>query len=391
MKLPILAAALLAGAALAQAQVPGLINYQGRLTTPSGAPASGTRNFSLSIFDAETGGTLLYTEAVGPVTLDATGVYSFQFGSAGSSNSQVVETLATTDGTASSFQKVLANTGVVAGSLSVTDGTYTWSQSAGSSNEDDFGVAYSSSLRRVTVSYFSAPPAAGKPITATYRYATSGISGAISTGSQHWMALSIDGVPQAGRQRVLAVPFAMRAAHASKAVEAERLTQKPITWRPESISGQITGINGDRRAMTDTLPLKVPYMGPSTSGYPAPNFYNIYGKSVIPSKVRKLVSVHCTGTIGKLRESLVILSVSVTRYDPTSGSIEEVVSIRETEQGQTSDLIYKARDIEIGKTVNIELDEKSIYTVNIGITTYGIQSSGPPSSEMKDVRLVVVE
>jgi len=193
MKLQILAAAFLAVASFAHAQVPGLINYQGRLTTPSGAPATGTRNFSLSLFDAETGGTLLYNEAVGPVTLDATGVYSFQFGSAGTSNTQVVETLATTDGTASSFQKVLANTGVVPGSLSVTDGTYTWSQSAGSSNEDDFGVAYSSNLRRVTVSYFSAPPAAGKPITATYRYGTSGISGAISAGSQHWMALSIDG------------------------------------------------------------------------------------------------------------------------------------------------------------------------------------------------------
>jgi hypothetical protein len=229
MKLPILAAALLAGAALAHAQVPGLINYQGRLTTPSGAPASGTRNFSLSIFDAETGGTLLYTEAVGPVTLDATGVYSFHFGSAGTSNTQVMETLATTDGTASSFQKILANTGVVAGSLSITDGTYTWSQSAGSSNEDDFGVAYSSSLRRVTVSYFSAPPAAGKPITATYRYGTNGIAGAISAGSQHWMALSIDGVVQAERQRVLAVPFAMQAGFAAMAGDVVR---KSKTWRP---------------------------------------------------------------------------------------------------------------------------------------------------------------
>jgi hypothetical protein len=194
-----------AGAAFAQ--VPNLINYQGRLTDANGAAVTGTKNFSISIFDAATGGNLLYTETIGAVTLDANGVYSFQFGGTGTSNTRVTETVASTSGTATTFQKVLANSPVVAGSVSVSDGTYTWSQSAGSSNEDDFGVAYSTSLRRVTANYYNGAPAAGRTITATYRYGTSGITGALSSGAEHWIAVSLDSVTQGVRQRVLAVPF----------------------------------------------------------------------------------------------------------------------------------------------------------------------------------------
>lgn len=193
------------------AQVPSLINYQGRLTDANGDPVTGSKNFSISIYDAATGGNLLYTETIGAVTLDANGIYSFQFGGTGTSNTQVTETVASTDGTATTFQKVLANSPVVTGSVSVSDGTYTWSQSAGSSNEDDFGVAFSTSLRRVTVNYYSGAPAAGTTITATYRYGTSGITGALSTGVEHWMAVSVDGTAQATRQKVLAVPFALQA------------------------------------------------------------------------------------------------------------------------------------------------------------------------------------
>jgi hypothetical protein len=202
---------------LASAQVPGLINYQGRLTDAIGAPVTGSKSFSLNIYDAATGGNLLYTESIGAVTLDANGIYSFQFGSGGTSNTQVSETVATTNGTSTTFQKVLGNSPVVAGSVSVTDGTYTWSQSAGSSNEDDFGAAYSTSLRRITANYYNGAPAADKTITATYRYGTSGITDALRSGPQQWMAVSVDGVVQGARQRILTVPYAVSSAVANRA------------------------------------------------------------------------------------------------------------------------------------------------------------------------------
>ena len=204
----------------AHAQVPSLINYQGRLSDANGAPVTGSKNFVIRLYDAQTGGTLLYTEDLGSISLGTNGIYSFQFGSAGSSNALTSETVATTNGTATTFQKVLSSSPVVAGSVSVSDGTYTWSEAAGSSDEQAFGVSYASSLRRVTVNYYSAPPASGRNITATYRSVTTGISGALAGVGEHWMELSVDGTIQGTRQRVLAVPFALRSGVAQMADSA---------------------------------------------------------------------------------------------------------------------------------------------------------------------------
>jgi len=206
----------------AHAQVPSLINYQGRLSDANGAPVTGSKNFVIRLYDAQTGGTLLYTENLGSVSLGTNGIYSFQFGSAGSSNALTSETVATTNGTATTFQKVLSSSPVVAGSVSVSDGTYTWSEAAGSSDEENFGVSYASSLRRVTVNYYSAPPASGRNITATYRAVTTGISGALTGVGEHWMELSVDGTTQGARQRVLAVPFAFYSNFSSVAERANQ-------------------------------------------------------------------------------------------------------------------------------------------------------------------------
>ena len=77
------------------AEVPSLINYQGRLVTADGAAQSGQKSFLLEVFDAASGGSLLYREDVGSITLGDGGVYSFQFGATGTSNTQVTETIGT--------------------------------------------------------------------------------------------------------------------------------------------------------------------------------------------------------------------------------------------------------------------------------------------------------
>jgi hypothetical protein len=285
MKTPILAfLCALSTAFLASGQVPSLINYQGRLTDANGAAVTGSKNFSIDIFDAATGGNLLYSETIGAVTLDSNGVYSFHFGSAGTSNKQVTETIGTTAGTTLVYSKALANSSVVNNSITVTDGTNSWSQSVGNPGAGatatantivgfvigatitnggsgytsaptvtisgngtgaaatatltdgvvtginvtsagsgyttgatitiappviPFRVEYSSGT--ITATYASAPTA-GQTIAATYRYGTGGIADALGNASEHWMAITVDGVTQGTRQRVLAVPFAQRAA-----------------------------------------------------------------------------------------------------------------------------------------------------------------------------------
>jgi hypothetical protein len=271
----------IATALISTAEVPSLINYQGRLTNANGDPVTGSKNFAISIYDAVTGGTLLYTETIGAVTLDDNGVYSFQFGGSGTSNTLVTETVATSDGAATTFQKVLDNSPVVANSVSVTDGTYTWSQTAGSSNEDQFGVAYSTSLRRVTANYYNGAPAIGRTITTTYRYGTSGITGALSNGSEHWMAISVDGTTQGTRQRVLAVPFASKAALADVALLAENVLPR------SDVENMIVGFE----QLTPNLPHFTYLNG---YGYPG---YSTYGNGMISKispSIQKIESISWT-------------------------------------------------------------------------------------------------
>jgi hypothetical protein len=236
-------------AAMPAMAVPSGINYQGALTDDQGNPVTGTREMSIKLYDAATDGTLLYSEDIGTVDV-SDGVFSFEFGTSGTSNAQQTDTVAITDGTATTFQKVLSASEVVAGSVSVSDGTYTWSQSGGSSNEDNFGVAYSTTLRRMTVTYFNGAPAARRTITATYRTPASGIAGALAGDNQPWAEITMDGVAQIPRQKVLAVPFAAVAAAVQEGGLSSSKTVELQFWpRPWPIStAGLTGSNATERS-----------------------------------------------------------------------------------------------------------------------------------------------
>ena len=54
----------LAFVASAFADVPALINYQGRLVDGVGNPITGSKEFKLDIYDSQTEGTLIYQETL---------------------------------------------------------------------------------------------------------------------------------------------------------------------------------------------------------------------------------------------------------------------------------------------------------------------------------------
>lgn len=413
-------------ACTAFAQVPNLINYQGRLTAADGAAVTGTKNFSISIYDAATAGNLLYTESIGAVTLDDNGVYSFQFGSAGTSDTQVTETIGTTAGSTLTYTKTLANTPVVANSITVTDGTNSWSQSVGNpgvaatataSRASGFvigaeitngGSGYTSAplvtitgsgsgatatatltggvVTDITItsagSGYSggatitiAPPvipfrvdysggaitatystaaAAGRNITATYRYGTSGITGALGSGAEHWMALSVAGTAQGTRQRVLAVPFAVKAARAETAaiadsatlaqvaIKADTLNPQSKNWRPHPLFDS----NGSRI----TLPVVLTNSG---------------GTAFIPNSIKSLNSVKIRGYIPPInttygREGVLSIAIIKTTLIYGPNTLNERTS--------TTVWSHERRDVgdfDLSLPVNLSVDENSTYTISI--------------------------
>ena len=88
--LPIL---LVLHAAAALAQVPPETTYTGRLVDGGGTPLAGPVNLTLRVYDADTGGTQLYSEDHVGVALDATGGFSVQLGMGTSASGTFDESL----------------------------------------------------------------------------------------------------------------------------------------------------------------------------------------------------------------------------------------------------------------------------------------------------------
>ncbi|MDB4312646.1 hypothetical protein N9920_00565 [Akkermansiaceae bacterium] len=209
------------------AEVPALINYQGRLVDEVGNPIVGKKEFKLDIYDSQTEGTLIYQETLPEITLDEDGAYSFQFG-AGESRSETSVVIATGDGEAAFFQKVFEQTPV--GVISVTDGTNTFKTGDVPTGEEPFSFTYTASLKRLNL-VCNEPPAEGVKFTATFRYAESGIMGALGSATEHWMEVTIGGEKQEPRQRLVAVPFALRAGALARAKNSrEMLIRKTNTF-----------------------------------------------------------------------------------------------------------------------------------------------------------------
>ena len=189
------------------AEVPALINYQGRLVDGVGNPVTGSKEFKLDIYDSQTEGTLIYQETLADITLDEDGAYSFQFG-AGVSRTETSEIIAAGDGETLLFQTLLEQT--PSGPITVTDGTTSFTQGDVPTGEEPFSFLYVRGINRINL-ICNDPPAAGVSFTATYRYNEAGIVGALGTAAEHWMEVTIGGEKQEPRQRLVAVPFALKA------------------------------------------------------------------------------------------------------------------------------------------------------------------------------------
>ena len=184
------------------------INYQGRLKEKSGSNVNGTRNFTLRIFDAKTGGKQVYEENVGAVTVNE-GAYSFNFGENGKSVSTATETIGFADGEKQIFNYTVKNTPVL-GEIKISGGGYSWTES-GSSDATKFTATANKNSGAVSAIFLTGAPEAGENVSISYDHNSNGVMGALSRGGQAWLEIAVGGETLSPRERLVAVPFALRA------------------------------------------------------------------------------------------------------------------------------------------------------------------------------------
>ena len=194
------------------------INYQGRLSDKSGTSVSGTKNFSLRIFDAKTGGKQIYEETIGAVTVNE-GAYSFNFGENGKSVVTPTETIAFADGEKQIFNYTVKNTPVLGG-IKISSGEYSWTE-AGSSDAGNFTATANKNSGAISAIFLTGAPGNGEEIAIEYDHSSDGVMGALSRGGQSWLEITVGGETLSPRERLVSVPYALRAG------VAESITNKP--------------------------------------------------------------------------------------------------------------------------------------------------------------------
>jgi len=207
-------------AATAQAQVPSLINYQGRLTdVTTGEPFNGTVSIGIKIVDSVTEGKIYYTEDVGVVGV-SNGVYSFNYG-AGKSLAESTEVMGVGDGDEKVFSYNVSNVPIIIGNVSVFDGGTTW-KSDGTSPQNEILGTVDAASGNVRAIFLLEAPYKGQELFVTYEHYEDGLFGSLLRIPEPWMELSINGKPLVPRQRLVTVPYASISQYSVRNETAEK-------------------------------------------------------------------------------------------------------------------------------------------------------------------------
>jgi hypothetical protein len=214
------------------AMTPSAINYQGRLLDGGGQPVNGAVDVRIDIYAAQSGGSPSYTEVIGVVPVED-GIYSFHFGENGvnlvpglaTNTINAVETMGVGDGIDKFFPYTASNAPINNPSVVVTDGTHNWNDVDGSV-EPRFEVIVNHGTGDMSVEYRMDLPAPsnGTLIQAFYWY-NEVVSITISNPvplmptlmqPEAWLEVSMNGDPLQPRERIVAVPYAVRSAEVDK-------------------------------------------------------------------------------------------------------------------------------------------------------------------------------
>ena len=209
-----LAVGVLCLCAALQAEVPSLINYQGRLTDSGGTPVNGAIDVVLRVYDAKTEGKMVYEETISQVSV-VNGVYSFGYGSAGKTVKRAAEVVAVADGETKVFNYTTEYKPLL-GDVQLSDGSYTWGTLSGPSDATQFIGSVNAELGNVTGIYIQNAPDADKIVNVVYHYHEEGIVGALSQNKECWQELTINGKTLSPRERLVSVPFAQVAGELSQ-------------------------------------------------------------------------------------------------------------------------------------------------------------------------------
>ena len=222
------------------AQVPSFLNYQGKLIKPDGSPETNSVAIKVRLYTERTNSMPVYVENIGLVPVQE-GIYSFSWGG-GTSVWSTTEIMGEADGTRTSFSHTVGHFPMLNPSVTIMDGTYTWSDASGSSDPVNFvGIAIHST-GFVSAVYPVNPPISGTELSVAYTYTQDGVLSVLQGYGNVWVEVDVNGEPLDPRHQLVAVPYALMA----KESETDRAILGPFS--------EVVGADTDR-TMSGSIPI----------------------------------------------------------------------------------------------------------------------------------------
>ena len=290
-------------------------NYQGHLTGTNGMPVNGSISVSVKLYGNPVSGTALYSENAGFVAV-ADGIFSFDWGAAGTSLVLAVETIGVTTGSNSVFNAATQHKPITLGAVAIADGTYVWTDTTGSSSPGDFlGTVSSYSNGTVSAVYLSGNPPSGRIISIAYGYPAMGCDATIQLYSNLWLGVTIDGSEMSPRRVLGSVPRSVVA----NTVKGQTLYVDDLTGRvgigtnnpssPLTVKGIIESTSGG---------IKFPDGTVQTTGDLSKEGYLTNGSEVITKQEMNMIA---------LSAELQAITTGAGQIDSANNYITEVFSV----------------------------------------------------------------
>ena len=219
----------------------GLINYQGRLVGDDGNPINASWDVEVKVFGDEASQEAVYTEVISSVPIN-NGLYSFSFGADGVGVRTNDETISYGDGVTKVFN-LTPRKQIVAGSVTITDGTYSWNDSTGASDASNFIGSVNIPDNNVSAIYFNEAPANDVGIMVTYDYTVQSLQEVLKDYNSCFVQVQI-GQYSFSKEPLSYVPFALRSEFSNN--ELKTKSYRPIFYMDNNTSN-IQGPIGDGR------------------------------------------------------------------------------------------------------------------------------------------------
>lgn len=324
------------------------INYQGRIVGDDGNPVNASWDVEVKVFGDEESQEAIYSEVISSVPIK-NGLYSFSFGANGVGRRRETEVMGFGDSVTQVFNYT-PTLKALAGTISVSDGSYSWSDLSGPTDEVNFIGSVNIPENNVSAIYRNSPPDHTTTIEVSYTYLVNTLAEVITDHDSAFVQIKV-GEYVFPRETFSFSPYSLRSSYSNN--ELKLSSYRPVVYRGDG-TASLSGI------------LSETHESPSAGAS-----YRI----VVPKDVISKFAIRIFGDLegsGPWSPQPVTVSINLLREDMLSGEVQTV----ELANLSSIEAIDYDRTVSINNWITSDDSELFTLHLQVKVSKFGKKATG---------------